>query len=140
MGVPELLTDPRFIELAGRIQHRAELVMALESRMRLQTKEAWIKALEAADIICGPINNYAEVVRTPPYVEANLSEKIEHSSAGLITMPRFSIKALGELPAARRPPPRLGEHTREILLAMGHSNARIDALFSPKQTDQQQAS
>ena len=140
VGVPELLTDPRFMELAGRIQHRAELVMALECRMRLQTKEAWIKALEAADIICGPINNYAEVVRTPPYVEANLSEQMEHSSAGFITMPRFSLKAIGELPAARRPPPRLGEHTREVLLGMGHSSARIDALFSPKQTDQQQAS
>ena len=140
VGVPELLTDPRFMELAGRIKHRTELVLALESQMRLQTKEAWIQALEAADIICGPINNYAEVVRTPPYVAANLSEQMEHSSAGFITMPRFSLKAIGELPAARRPPPRLGEHTREVLLGMGHSSARIDALFSPKQTDQQQAS
>ena len=108
--------------------------------MRSQTKQAWIKALEAADIICGPINNYAEVVRAPPYLEANMSEHIEHSSAALITMPRFSLKSIGELPAARRPPPRLGEHTREVLLAMGHSNSQIDALLSPKLTNQQQAS
>jgi crotonobetainyl-CoA:carnitine CoA-transferase CaiB-like acyl-CoA transferase len=128
------------MELAGRIQHREELVMALESRMRLKSKDAWISALEAADIICGPINDYAEVLRTPPYIAAKLSEQMEHSSAGLITMPRFPLKAIGELPAARRPPPRLGEHTREVLLAMGHSNARIDSLLSPKQTDQQQAS
>jgi crotonobetainyl-CoA:carnitine CoA-transferase CaiB-like acyl-CoA transferase len=140
VGAPELLTDPRFMELAGRIKHRAELVLALESRMRSQTKQVWIKALEAADIICGPINNYAEVVRAPPYVEANMSEHIEHSSAGLISMPRFSLKSIGELPAARRPPPRLGEHTREVLLAMGHSSAQIDALLSPQLTDQQQAS
>ena len=139
VGAPELLTDPRFMELAERIQNRAELVRALESRMLSQTKQAWIKALEAADIICGPINNYAEVVRAPPYVEANMSEHIEHSSVGLITMPRFSLKSIGELPAARRPPPRLGEHTREVLLAMGHSSSRIDTLLSPNQIDQQQA-
>lgn len=140
VGAPELLTDPRFMELAGRIKHRAELVLALESRMRSQTKQVWIKALETADIICGPINNYAEVVHTPPYVEANMSEHIEHPTAGLITMPRFSLKTTGELPAARRPPPRLGEHTREVLLAMGHSNSQIDALLSSKLTNQQQAS
>ena len=139
VGAPELLTDPRFMELAERIQNRAELVRALESRMLSQTKQAWIQALEAADIICGPINNYAEVVRAPPYVEANMSEHIEHSSVGLITMPRFSLKSIGELPAARRPPPRLGEHTREVLLAMGHSSSRIDTLLSPNQIDQQQA-
>lgn len=140
VGAPELLADPRFSELAGRIQHRAELVLALESRMRSQTKQAWIEALEAADIICGPINNYAEVVRAPPYVEANLSEHIEHSSAGVITMPRFSLKSVGELPAARRPPPQLGEHTREVLLAMGHSSSSIDTLLSPNLSHQQQAS
>ena len=139
VGAPELLTDPRFMELAERIQNRAELVRALESRMLSQSKQAWIQALEAADIICGPINNYAEVVRAPPYVEANMSEHIEHSSVGLITMPRFSLKSIGELPAARRPPPRLGEHTREVLLAMGHSSSRIDTLLSPNQIDQQQA-
>ena len=140
VGAAELLTDPRFMELAGRIKHRLELVLALETRMRSRTKESWIKALEAADIICGPINNYAEVVRAPPYVEANMSERMEHSSAGLITMPRFSLKSIGELPAANRPPPRLGEHTREVLLAMGHSSSRIDALFSSDLTNQQQAS
>lgn len=139
VGAPELLTDPRFMELAERIENRAELVRALESRMLSQSKQAWIQALEAADIICGPINNYAEVVRAPPYVEANMSEHIEHSSVGLITMPRFSLKSIGELPAARRPPPRLGEHTREVLLAMGHSSSRIDTLLSPNQIDQQQA-
>jgi crotonobetainyl-CoA:carnitine CoA-transferase CaiB-like acyl-CoA transferase len=139
VGAPELLTDPRFMELAERIQNRAELVRALESRMLSQSKQAWIQALEAADIICGPINNYAEVVRAPPYVDANMSEHIEHSSVGLITMPRFSLKSIGELPAARRPPPRLGEHTREVLLAMGHSSSRIDTLLSPNQIDQQQA-
>jgi crotonobetainyl-CoA:carnitine CoA-transferase CaiB-like acyl-CoA transferase len=139
VGAPELLTDPRFMELAERIQNRAELVRALESRMLSQTKQAWIKALEAADIICGPINNYAEVVSAPPYVEANMSEHIEHSSVGLITMPRFSLKSIGELPSARRPPPRLGEHTREVLLAMGHSSSRIDTLLSPNQIDQQLA-
>ena len=139
VGAPELLTDPRFMELAERIENRAELVRALESRMLSQSKQAWIQALEAADIICGPINNYAEVVRAPPYVDANMSEHIEHSSVGLITMPRFSLKSIGELPAARRPPPRLGEHTREVLLAMGHSSSRIDTLLSPNQIDQQQA-
>ncbi len=132
VGMPELLTDPRFIDLAARINHRTELVQALESRMRLQSKLTWITALEAVDIICAPINNYAEVVSAPPYVGANMDERIEHPSVGFITMPRSALKSCGELPTARRYPPMLGEHTSEILLAMGYSDAHIDRLFPPQ--------
>jgi crotonobetainyl-CoA:carnitine CoA-transferase CaiB-like acyl-CoA transferase len=119
VGVPELLNDVRFMELEARIRNRTELVNALESRMKLHSKAFWIQALEASDIICGSINNYEEVVNTPAYKAAHLSEQINHESAGAITIPRFSLKSVGELPSARRPPPRLGEHTKEILMAMG---------------------
>jgi succinate--hydroxymethylglutarate CoA-transferase len=59
-----------------------------------------------------------------------MDERIEHPSAGVITMPRSALKSSGELPTARRPPPMLGEHTSEILSAMGYSDAHIDRLFS----------
>lgn len=137
IGFPELLVDPRFTDLAGRIRHRAELVLALESRMTLKPKLAWIEVLEAADIICGPINNYAEVAVSPPFVDARLNEEIEHPSAGSIHLPRFTLGAVGEFPVANRPPPRMGEHTREILESLDYSPLEIDALLGIPPSDNQ---
>jgi crotonobetainyl-CoA:carnitine CoA-transferase CaiB-like acyl-CoA transferase len=140
VGMPELLTDLRFIDLESRITHRVELVQALESRMSMQSKLIWITALEAADIICAPINNYAEVVSAPPYIGADMEERIEHPSVGVISMPRSPLRSSGELPAARHPPPILGEHTREILLALGYSDTDMHRLFNFKLNNQQFAS
>jgi crotonobetainyl-CoA:carnitine CoA-transferase CaiB-like acyl-CoA transferase len=140
VGMPELLTDLRFIDLESRITHRVELVQALESRMSMQSKLTWITALEAADIICAPINNYAEVISAPPYIGADMEERIEHPSVGVISMPRSPLRSSGELPAARHPPPILGEHTREILLALGYSDTDMHRLFNFKLNNQQFAS
>ncbi len=119
LDAPELESDPRFADLAGRIANRLELVQALEQRMTARSKAYWLLKFEAVDIICAPINDYAEVVASQPYVEARLSEQFDHPTAGAITMPRSPLTAGASSEAGNRPPPLLGEHTQEVLSALG---------------------
>lgn len=115
----ELLSDPRFRDLSGRIANRQELVRLLEARMMLRPRGEWLARFEAADIICAPINDYEEAAASPAFMDAQLAETIHHPVAGELTLLRTPLRAMGEEPRARRPAPLVGEHTREVLHAAG---------------------
>lgn len=118
---PALLSDPRFHDLAGRIAHRQELVQLLEARMTLRCRSEWLERFEAADIICAPINDYAEVVASPAFASAHIAETVHHPVAGALTFARTPVRAVGEVPPPRRPAPLVGEHTCEVLQEAGIS-------------------
>ena len=135
IGAPELACDPRFADNKSRLQHRETLLRLLEGRMLAQPRAFWLERFAAVDIICGPINNYAEVAQSAPFLEAALAEQLQHPTAGLMTLPRSVISAVGERPRARRPAPTLGQHTREVLAELGMPAATVDAVIplSPSQ-------
>ncbi|WP_423455206.1 CaiB/BaiF CoA transferase family protein [Ottowia sp. VDI28] len=123
----ELLSDPRFLDMSGRIAHRKELVALLEERMVRRTRSDWLERFEEVDIICAPINDYSEVVASPVFADADFTEQVYHPAAGDVTLTRTPFRAVGEMPAKRRPAPLVGEHTREVLQEMG-----VPAVWSPK--------
>lgn len=135
IGAPELACDPRFADNKSRLQHRETLLRLLEGRMLAQPRAFWLERFAAVDIICGPINNYAEVAQSAPFLEAALAEQLQHPTAGPMTLPRSVISAVGERPRARRPAPTLGQHTREVLAELGMQAATVDAVIplSPSQ-------
>jgi crotonobetainyl-CoA:carnitine CoA-transferase CaiB-like acyl-CoA transferase len=112
LGVPELANDPRFAEANARLQNRAELVALLEQALMTRSKHEWLPLLYQADIICGPINDYREVTESAAFKEAALIETSTHPSAGELTLPRSPFRHPGSV---RRPAPRLGENTYEVL-------------------------
>jgi crotonobetainyl-CoA:carnitine CoA-transferase CaiB-like acyl-CoA transferase len=130
IGVPELACDPRFVDNKSRLHHRKELLRELEVHMHLHPRAFWLERFAAADIICGPINDYAEVAQSAPFVEAALAETLLHPVAGSLKMPRSMIGAVGERPRARRAAPTLGQHTREVLVELGLPHDSIDAVVA----------
>ncbi len=128
IGAPELATDPRFAENKSRLQHREALLHLLETRMLAHPRSHWLEKFTAVDIICGAINDYAEVTRSKPFVEAALTERLEHPVAGVLTMPRSVLGAVGERPQARSAAPILGQHTREVLAELGMPSEDIEAV------------
>lgn len=115
----ELLRDPRFAELPGRIAHRKELIELLETRTTLRPRCEWLQRFEAVDIICAPINDYAEAVDSPAFAGAALAETVRHPVAGALRLPCTPLRAVGEVPRTRRPAPLVGEHTSEVLAQAG---------------------
>jgi len=129
LGVPELATDPRFAKAADRLRHRAELVELLERQLTQRSKHEWLPLLQRADIICGPINDYREVVESASFRAAGLAEPVSHPTAGTLTLLRSPFAAPGA--PSRRPAPRLGEHTGEVLHRAAPANPAMPAKELP---------
>jgi crotonobetainyl-CoA:carnitine CoA-transferase CaiB-like acyl-CoA transferase len=112
---PELALDPRFKTMPDRIRSRAALIPIVQEIMKRRSNRDWIARFEAANVPCGPINNYKEVFEDPQVEHRGLKIEMPHplsgTMAGVASPMRFS-----ETPVIyKTPPPLLGQHTREVL-------------------------
>jgi len=128
VGAPELITDPRFRTNSDRMANREELARLLGERLKQRTTAAWLKDLDAAGIPAGPINDIAAMAADPQTLAREMVVELEHPKAGKTKALGLPIK-FSETPGRiTRPAPMLGQHTREVLLGVGYTDAEIDAL------------
>jgi formyl-CoA transferase len=118
VGRTDLTSDARFASNAARLANLPALVEALEAALRLATTETWVARLLEAGVPAGPIHDYASVFALEHTHARAMVETVEHPVEGAIRTIGFPIK-LSDTPArVRRAPPRLGEHTAEVLHAL----------------------
>jgi len=128
LGRPDLAADPRFADNPGRVRHRDALLPALEAETRRLSTAALLERLRAADVTCAPIQTLDAVASDPQTKASEMLVPTPHP-----TIPELSTVALplrwdGVRPTPRRPPPRLGQHTREVLRGLGLADSEIDSL------------
>jgi crotonobetainyl-CoA:carnitine CoA-transferase CaiB-like acyl-CoA transferase len=125
---PDLAADPRFATRADRLARRPELVALVAEVMRTRSVKEWMAALEAQDVLCAPINRYADLPDDPQVRAGGMLVEEEHPRAGrfvtLATPVRFSRTPGG----IRAPAPALGEHTDAVLGAAGVAAADLARL------------
>ena len=127
-GRPELADDPRFLRVRDRIRNREALLPLLEAMVASRTSAEWIDGMEAAGVPCWPINDLRQVFENPQVRARGMRVDIERDDAGPVRLVANPIKASRTPPAYRRPPPRLGEHTDEVLAdVLGWDETRIAA-------------
>lgn len=128
-GRPEMASDARFTKNQDRVRNRAVLVPILEEIMRSRAKAEWLRDLEAAKVPCGSINNLAEVFDDPQVQARQMVDHWDHPLQKDVPLVASPIKMSGTPVQRERPPPLLGEHTREVLSSiLGCDDARIDSL------------
>jgi len=127
---PALGEDPRFRDNLGRMEHLDELVADLTERFVKHSTDDWLALLEKFDVPAGPVLNVAQMAVHPQTVARDMIRDVPGGD-------RPDMKAIGhpvKFSAAdtdiKRPAPRLGEHSREVLLECGFSADDADALIT----------
>jgi crotonobetainyl-CoA:carnitine CoA-transferase CaiB-like acyl-CoA transferase len=131
-GRSDLAEDPRLADAQTRSRHVAELYALVAECVRANTTQHWLAALKAADIPCGPVNPLADLPDDEHLAAVDFFPIVDHPSEGRIRSVRPPVRFAGADCALRRPAPRLGEHSREILREAGLGPAEIDDLFAKK--------
>ncbi len=115
VGHPELIDDDRFNTNALRTENHESLFPILAEIMCRRTTDAWVEALEAIGVPCGPVNTVDKVANDPQVLARDMIAEIEHNTTGTVQIPGIPIK-LSETPGQiDAPAPNLGEHTSEVL-------------------------
>lgn len=119
LGTPELQHDPRFVANSDRVRNNDELVNLLQMRFMEKPSAHWLTAMEAVGIPSGPVLNFDEVMSDPHVVARGMVVETLHPTAGRFKTLGIPVKLSHTPGAIRRPAPRLGEHTAEVLDALG---------------------
>ena len=115
---PELIDDDRFNTNALRTENHESLFPILAEIMCRRTTDAWVEALEAIGVPCGPVNTVDKVANDPQVLARDMIAEVEHDTTGTVQVPGIPIK-LSETPGQiDAPAPNLGEHTSEVLTGL----------------------
>jgi CoA:oxalate CoA-transferase len=113
---PALAADPRFATNALRTEHNAELKRELEACLRTRPTAAWLAALEADSIPCGPIQNVAQVLADPQIAARNMVVTADDPEIGPLRMAGNPIKLSAfDDPPTRAPAPALDADRARLL-------------------------
>jgi crotonobetainyl-CoA:carnitine CoA-transferase CaiB-like acyl-CoA transferase len=130
IGAADLGEDSRFVTNALRVENRAELTTALAPFLTLRGTDAWIEALEAAGVPCGPINTVDRVFAEPQARHRGLVVDQARADLAETVQTVASPIRLSQTPVSyRHAPPALGADTETVLgEALGLSANEIAAL------------
>jgi crotonobetainyl-CoA:carnitine CoA-transferase CaiB-like acyl-CoA transferase len=130
LNKPELASHPDFSTISKRVANRDGLMQELKALLAHKTSLEWQELFEAADIICGPIADYDMVMQSPQLAHNGVIVDTYSSVAGLVRMPGFAAGDREAQSRVRYGPPALGEHSCQLLLEFGFSQAEIEALLA----------
>lgn len=125
---PEWLEDPRFINPQMRSENRALMIQLIGAIIITQPLAYWEKRLIENEVPCSPVNTIDKVVQQPQVHARDMVQEMSLDGLGMMSMAGLPIKFSDSPGAIRLPPPRLGQHSAEILGELGYSAEKITAL------------
>jgi crotonobetainyl-CoA:carnitine CoA-transferase CaiB-like acyl-CoA transferase len=128
IGQPELAQEPRFQDREARQRQASELVALLDAAFATRSRDEWLASLQAEEIPCGPVNTYADLADDPQVQANDYLIDLPLPEGVSVKLPGLAV-ALSETPGAvRSPAPELGQHTEEVLLALGYGWDEVASL------------
>jgi crotonobetainyl-CoA:carnitine CoA-transferase CaiB-like acyl-CoA transferase len=122
-GHAEWANDARFATNAARVANRGAIVGLIADAIREKPAASWFEDLEAAGIPAGPINSVTQALAD---VQAQHRAMIR-TIAG-VPLVGSPVRIDGERADSELPPPALGEHTLDVLAALGLGSEEIERL------------
>jgi CoA:oxalate CoA-transferase len=128
LGVPELVTDARFQERDTRKNNRAQLTPILEEKLMTETTGHWVEVLNAKGIPSGAILSLEEALTAPQVVHRQSIRSIDEPKIGPLKLFTLTAKFEKTPGSIDTPPPRLSQHTCEVLASLGYSDDDVARL------------
>ena len=130
IGLEALIDDPRFKLPGDRKAREDELAALLEETFTADTTANWLNMLEEAGVVAGPIYNMDQVYKDPQVLARKMLVDLEDPDLGTIHNIGIPVKLSATPGQIRTRAPMLGEHSSEVLLERGFSQAEVDELVA----------
>jgi crotonobetainyl-CoA:carnitine CoA-transferase CaiB-like acyl-CoA transferase len=125
IGRPELAIDPRFATIPVRVQHMSELIKIIDEVIAQQDAGYWFQQFVEYDIPHTALPTYEEIANDPQLAATGVFVDVDHPRFGKFRTVDSPMKVEGYEKVKPGPSPELGEHTREVLAAIGYSEKQI---------------
>jgi crotonobetainyl-CoA:carnitine CoA-transferase CaiB-like acyl-CoA transferase len=132
---PELADDPRFADRPTRFAHREELRAIIVPIFRERPVADWMTRLEGADVLCTPVNRFADLAADPQVRAGGMLIEEDHPRAGRLTTLGPAVRFAGTPGTLRAGAPALGENTDAVLAEAGLGPDEIQRLRAQRILD-----
>jgi crotonobetainyl-CoA:carnitine CoA-transferase CaiB-like acyl-CoA transferase len=129
--VGELLELPElaaYDEGRRAYDERDEVYRAIQDRLVERPTAAWLELLATRDVWCAPVASFDDLVDDPQLIHNELLTTVPHPHGGDLRVVGMPVRFSETPGTVRSGPPRVGEHTDEVLRSIGFRDGEIDAM------------
>lgn len=127
-GRDDLIGDARFKTNPDRVANFGTTVSTVQSLIAGRTRDEWVDLMTRIGVPCAPINSLTDMLAHPHTGARGIVLDYEHPDLGPLKSIAHPVVFDGAERAIKSPPPRHGQHSREILSSLGYSDDRIDRM------------
>ncbi|THD77545.1 MAG: CoA transferase [Phenylobacterium sp.] len=130
IGREDILAEPRFLPPFGDIHDVRYVRAALDTAFDAMTLEQAGALLDTADVAWAPMETLMELEMNPQAHEAGCFVETPDGWGGSFWGPASPVRFPGVDTTPRGPAPKLGQHTREVLLEAGYAEEAVEAMIA----------
>lgn len=128
VGRADMIDDPRFRTNADRLRHIDECEAPIAAFIGGRSLDENMTVFNEAEVTAAPVYDIDQLLDDPHVQARGIVVEAPDAEMGSVPMHNIVPRLLGTPGKLRFPAPTLGQHTREVLSAIGYDAARIDAL------------